>query len=100
MSRSRFFAWTLAVAVAVLLWSYCAARAVCSSSSRPLAAADDGGGARDDEPEPCAAGGAASRGQREIWNSRRSLGGRSWWSPPSPLWNSPRTMPVPPPPQV
>ncbi|CAN6164869.1 unnamed protein product [Urochloa humidicola] len=98
----KLFAWL----VFVFLVCSCAAPALCS---RPLAAII----ARDLEAkgEAWVAAGAnaaaagsdsgaeASGGHREVW-SRRSLGLRSPWSPPAPLWNNPTTMPVPPPPWV
>nr|TKW19899.1 hypothetical protein SEVIR_4G049801v2 [Setaria viridis] len=89
----KLFAWLLVV---VFLVCSSAAPAVCSS--RPLAASD--GDARGDQAWVAAGSGGASRGRREVWSRRRSLGFRSPWSPPAPLWNRPTTMPVPPPPWV
>ncbi|CAN6202317.1 unnamed protein product [Urochloa humidicola] len=96
MNRSKLLAWLLVV---VFLVCSCAAPALCS---RPLAAVasdrEDAKGEAWDDAEGAVI--AAAGGQRgEIW-SRRSLGFRSPWSPPAPLWNNPTTMPVPPPPWV
>ncbi|KAG2604582.1 hypothetical protein PVAP13_4NG099980 [Panicum virgatum] len=76
MDRRKLLVWLLVV---VFLLCSCAAPAVCSS--RP----------------PGSGSGGASGGGREAWN-RRLLGFRSPWSPPAPLWNTPTTMTVPPPP--
>ncbi|CAN6190484.1 unnamed protein product [Urochloa humidicola] len=94
----KLFAWLLFV---VFLVCSCAAPALCSRPLDAAAIASDG----DAKGEAWIAEGAgaitaAAGGQRGEGWSRRSLGLRSPWSPPAPLWNNPTTMPVPPPPWV
>ncbi|TVT97531.1 hypothetical protein EJB05_45959 [Eragrostis curvula] len=91
MRRPRLVAWTL---VALFLLCSCCAVPICSWR---LLAVDNG-----DERTMAAvasvaeAGGRIPRGGRKVWN-RRSLGDRSSWLPPSPLWNDRRSTATPPP---